>query len=232
MKLASLAILSLLAAFSLAGCTAMQQGLENLNTMAAEQAAVAQQEQQAAWKSDIENNHYSGTVRVAFIPVVPANKAETGINQERAIALLKESFASHQQFELLDEQKTESLLRDLHPFAGSLNASRVNSGAKRRENFGGVDADVILRSGLRAEQFTGINKKTGKLGQGVKLICWTEYMVIDGNEVTKGSFEESNIFKSEDLMKQSAQSFHETVLNNLMIQHLAARVAETDALAR
>ena len=120
-------------------------------------------------------------------------------NEERANAMLRESFAGHEQFSLMDEEESESLKRDLHPFAGSLDASRVNSGAARRENFGGVDADVVLRSGLRTETFTGINKETGEIGQGVKVICWTEYMVIGDDDVTKGSFETTNIFASQEL---------------------------------
>lgn len=226
MKKLSLTLTIVLVAFLLTGCAAMKQGMENLNKMAEEQAAIQQQEQAAAVQSDIAAGRYSGKVKVAFIPVVPANKAKTGINQERAVAMLQKDFADHPQFELLDDQKTEGLKRDLLPTGGSLNPSLINSRAEHRANFGGVDADVILRSGLKAETFTGINKKTGKIGQGVKIVCWTEYMVIGSDQVAKESFEETNIFESEEAIVKAAQSFHETVLSNLMIEHLQALVAQ------
>lgn len=217
-----------LIAVALTGCGAMKQGLENLNTMAAEQAAIKQQEQKASWESDIAKGHYSGTVKVALIPVLPSNEAKSGINQEKAIAILRDNFAEHQQFELLDDQKTEHLKRDLRLGSSSLDASRVNAKASQRSSFGGVDADVVLRSGLKTETFTGINKKTGKIGQGVKIICWTEYMVIGVDRVIKGSFEETNIFKNEAAVAEAAQSFHETILNELMIEHLQAQVAQAE----
>ena len=218
--------------FSLCGCTAMKEGMANLNQMAVEQAAVRQQEQEASWRADVENGHYSGPVTVLFIPVKLAASAKSGINEERANAMLRESFSAHEQFSLMDEKESESLKRDLHPFAGSLDAGRVNSGAARRENLGGVDADVVLRSGLRTESFTGINQKTGEIGQGIKVICWTEYMVIGDDEVTKGSFETTNIFASEEMIDEAAGSFHRTVLDELMVEHLAAKLSQAEAAAR
>ncbi len=228
MKKISLILGVALIAVALAGCTAMKQGMENLSKMAAEQEAVRQQAAQAAWESDIATGRYSGTVRVALIPVVPDNSAKTGINHEAAVAILKKNFADHRQFELLDDRETERVKRDLLPRTGSLTASKVNSSAERQADFGGVDADVILRSGLRTETFTGINKKTGKIGQGVKVICWTEYMVIGVDQVSKGSFEETNIFKNEEAVVKAAQSFHENVLNNLMVELLKARVGQSE----
>lgn len=232
MKACCALVLLTLLTVSLSGCAAMKEGMANLNEMAAEQAAVRQQEQEATWQADVESGHYSGPVRVLFIPVELAASAKTGINEERANAMLRESFADHGQFSLLDEEEAESLKRDLHPFAGSLDASRVNSGAARREKFGGVDADVVLRSGIRTETFTGINKKTGEIGQGVKVICWTEYMVIGDEETTTGSFETTNIFASEETIDAAAQSFHRTILDELMIEHLAAKLSQAGAAGR
>lgn len=219
-------------AFALSGCASLQQGMANLNEMAVEQATLRQQEQVASWRADVENGHYSGPVEVVFIPVELAESARSGINEERAHAMLRESFAAHEQFALLDEEESESLKRDLHPFAGSLDADRIRSAAARRETFGGVDADVVLRSGLRTEAFTGINKETGKIGQGIKLICWTEYLVIGADEVTEGSFETTNVFASQELIDEAASSFHRMVLDELMVEHLAAKLAEVDAVAR
>jgi len=227
-----LVLLLALLTFSLTGCAAMKEGMANLNEMAAEQAAIREQEQEASWRADVEKGHYSGTVEVLFIPVELAASAKSGINEERANAMLRESFAAHEQFSLMEEKESESLKRDMHPFAGSLDARRINSAAARRENTGGVDADVVLRSGLRTESFTGINNKTGEIGQGIKVICWTEYMVIGDGEVTKGSFETTNIFESEELIDGAAKSFHQTVLDELMPEHLAAKLAETDTAAR
>ena len=85
---------------------------------------------------------------------------------------------------------------------------------------------MILRSGLKTETYTGINKKTGKIGQGVKIICWAEYMAIGSDQVTKESFEEVNIFESEEAVVKAARSFHEAVLSKLMIEHLQAQIAQ------
>lgn len=221
-----------LVAFALTGCSAVQEGMANLNQMAAEQAVLRQQEQEATWRADVENGHYSGPVKVLFIPVELAESAKSGIDEERAHAMLRESFAAHEQFSLMGEKESESLQRNLHPFAGSLDADRIRSAAERRENFGGVDADVVLRSGIRTESFTGINQKTGKIGQGIKLICWTEYLVIGDAEVTEGSFETTNIFESQELVDEAAKEFHRTVLDELMVAHLAAKLAQQDAVAR
>lgn len=227
-----IALCLVLLTFSLTGCSAMKEGMANLNQMAAEQAAIQEQEQEASWRADVENGHYSGAVRVLFIPVELAASAKSGINEERANAMLREGFSAHEQFSLMDEKESESLKRDLHPFAGSLDAGRVNSAAARRENYGGVDADVVLRSGLRTESFTGINNKTGEIGQGIKVICWTEYMVIGDEEVTKGSFETTNIFQSEETIDEAAKSFHRTVLDDLMVEHLATKLSQAEAAAR
>ena len=227
-----ISLLFVLFTFSLTGCASMKQGMANLNQMAAEQAAIRAQEEEASWRADVENGHYSGNVTVLFIPVKLAASAKSGISEERAHAMLRESFAAHEQFSLMDEKESEGLKRDLHPFPGSLDAGRVSSAAARRENFGGVNADVVLRSGLRTETFTGINKKTGTIGQGVKVICWTQYVVIGDDEVTEGSFETTNIFKSEEVIDEAAKSFHRTVLDELMVEHLAAKLSQAEKVAR
>lgn len=96
-----------------------------------------------------------------FIPVELAASAKSGINEERAHAMLREGFAAHEQFSLMDEKDAESLERDLHPFA-----------------------------------------------------------------------ETTNIFESDALIGEAAASFHQRVLDELMVDHLAARLAEIDAVAR
>lgn len=211
------------------GCAAMKEGMANLNQMAQTQAVEANKRQLTAWKADIKKGTYSGKVRVMMLPVVPPKKGKTGLIPEKAIASLKKHFGSHPQFDLLDDKKTDSLKRDLHPFAGSLSASRVNKGVARRQRMGGVDADVVLRNGMKLDSFTGINKKTGKIGQGIKVICWTEYMVIGDGKVTKGKAETTNIFKNEEAVVNAAVEFHKTVLNKLMIENLKRRVAKAEA---
>lgn len=211
---------------ALAGCAAMKEGMANLNQMAVTAAKDMQAKQVEGWKADIAKGRYSGTVRVLLVPVVAEKKQNGGIIKEKAIELLRKQYGANAQFKLLEGDQATFLARDLGVDNSSLNATLVNFHMRDRDS-----VDVVVRAGVKLETYTGISQSTGKLGQGVKAVSWSEFMAIGGDRVLKQESEDPNFFKIEGVIAKAAQQFHETVLTDLMIGRLKAKVAKAENAA-
>jgi len=218
-----------LATLFLSGCAGMQEGFERLNQMAIQHAQQMETAAIDSAKKDVEAGHYSGVVRVALIST-PAPKTKTSIDHEAALEVIREEFGKHAQIEILNEKDSKRVQDVLRIGASGLTPEFINMRAKTGINAQMIDdVDIILRAGMSIEKYTGINKSTGKIGQGAKIICAASYMTVGDQELSKVQGETVNIFKNTDAVKQAANAFHKDVLDRVMIEKLKRRLATVES---